>query len=404
MSFVRNVVLYVGSFRFPEGDAAAARVLGIGKTLRDLGYEVIFGGGEPRGRTEDQGSDGTYEYQGFRYHSTGDLRSICLTPVQRLLNFLDYGGRTLQWLDSMPTDRVAAVVVYNGASLFVHRLRKWCREKRIHLIVDCTEWYDPAHLVGGQFGLVRWDNEMRMRYVNGRVGNIIAISKYLESYYSNKGCRVVRIPPLVDLQDVKWKVNVPTRRYDGLVRLVYAGSPARKDLIGNVMLAMVEMYRIGMPVHLDLLGPTQEELKSVMAPHGSSLDSFDKTISCRGRISQSAVPQFLAQADFSVLLRPTARYAQAGFPTKVVESLAAGVPVITNLTSDLGLYLRDEKEGIALTGSSPEALVDGIKRIHGMPADKWQMMRQYAIERAAMSFDYRNYAGLVGDFIRNRLA
>ena len=45
----RSIVLYVGAFGFPTRDAGAARVLGIGKALRSLGYEVVFGGGESHG-------------------------------------------------------------------------------------------------------------------------------------------------------------------------------------------------------------------------------------------------------------------------------------------------------------------------------------------------------------------
>lgn len=58
-------ILYCGSFRFPTGDAAAARVLGNAKIMRALGHTVeflAFGG-----RKE------TANYQGFNYAVSGDL-------------------------------------------------------------------------------------------------------------------------------------------------------------------------------------------------------------------------------------------------------------------------------------------------------------------------------------------
>ncbi len=60
-------VYYVGAFSFPEGDAAAARVLNIGKALRETGFEVIYGGWEKEARLEDKDTDGNSYYQGFRY-------------------------------------------------------------------------------------------------------------------------------------------------------------------------------------------------------------------------------------------------------------------------------------------------------------------------------------------------
>ena len=69
----RREIIYVGGFLFPEGSASAARVLGIGKALRDAGYTVMFAGGEEEGRLEDLRPGEGYFYQGFPYHSTGEI-------------------------------------------------------------------------------------------------------------------------------------------------------------------------------------------------------------------------------------------------------------------------------------------------------------------------------------------
>ena len=82
-----------------------------------------------------------------------------------------------------------------------------------------------------------------------------------------------------------------------------------------------------------------------------------------------------------------------------MESLAAGVPVITNPTSDIGIYVHDGIEGILVPDCSPEALVQGIKRILTLPRDQWRRMRQCSLERARESFDYRNYRETIGEFI-----
>jgi len=47
-------IIYTGAFKFPDGAAAAARVLGVGKALREIGYEVEFAGWEKEEREEDR--------------------------------------------------------------------------------------------------------------------------------------------------------------------------------------------------------------------------------------------------------------------------------------------------------------------------------------------------------------
>lgn len=197
-------VIITGAFRFPEGDAAAARVLGVGKALRSAGYQVEFAGWEEGERKDDVQQDGTYRYQGFSYVSQGDLRHVPLSPAKRLIRYLLAGQNTLNWLSSIDLGGVRVIIAYHGGSAFLLRLARLCRRRGIRLLFDCTEWYKPSSLVGGRFGPVALDNEFRMRCVNRLIGKGIVISAYLEAYYSTRHCDVLRVPPLVDLVSEKW--------------------------------------------------------------------------------------------------------------------------------------------------------------------------------------------------------
>jgi glycosyltransferase involved in cell wall biosynthesis len=50
-------------------------------------------------------------------------------------------------------------------------------------------------------------------------------------------------------------------------------------------------------------------------------------------------------SDFSIILRENKRYAVAGFPTKFVESIACGVPVIANKVGDIEAYITKFEVG-----------------------------------------------------------
>ena len=86
------------------------------------------------------------------------------------------------------------------------------------------------------------------------------------------------------------------------------------------------------------------------------------------------------------------RYAKAGFPTKVIESISVSVPVIMNFTSDLGLYFTDRKNCIQVEndtiGKFREAL---IKAVSLSPEDKKELA-QNAKSLAERCFNTTSYA------------
>ena len=394
-------IIYTGAFNFPDGDAAAARVLGIGKALRDVGYEVEFSGWEEHGREEDRQLSNRFVYDGFFYTSQADLRHQQLPPIRRLLRYVLAGKNTINWLNSEDTTGVSAIIAYHGGSLFLLRLAALCRQRGIKLLVDCTEWYEPSHLVGGRFGLVRLDNEIRMRFINSRIGCILPISSYLENYYSTRGCHVLRVPPLVDMAESKWLIPsqlVPPGQRN--LRLVYAGTPAKKDLLGSAIRGLAILKCEGITVELHLIGPSRQAVASCLGDDIPLLDTLGETVIFHGRIPQTKVPCLISNCDFSILLRPLERYAQAGFSTKMVESLAAGVPVIANPTSDIAEFVQDGIEGILLVDHSTAAFVAGVKRALSLSQVQKEDMRRNAKLRAEISFDYRRYVKQLGSFIQ----
>lgn len=391
-------VVYAGAFRFPDGDAAAARVLGIGKALRDAGYDVEYAGWEERGRDQDRCADGKFRFEGFAYFSQSEFRTKRLNPLSRLVRYLTAGKKTLEWIRKNHNDDIAGVIAYNSTTYFLWRLRVHCHKRNIPLIVDCTEWYDSRSLVGGRFGLVAFDNWLRMRVINRLIGRIIAISGYLARFYALQGCSVAKIPPLVDLKEAKWP-NVTRTLNNSRLRLVYAGSPAKKDLLGLVLRGLVIAKRTVPDISIDIFGPGSDDVVRCLDGDTNVLKLLGDSVQVHGRVAQERIPGLLSLADFSILVRPDERYARAGFSTKLVESLSAGVPVIANLTGDIGECVRDGQEGIIISDCSEDAVASGILRAaHSTPESRAEM-RRLAKLAAQRLFDYRNYVEDVVDIL-----
>lgn len=379
-------------------------MLGLGKAMRAGGLSVFFAGGEDTERATDRQRDGNYVYQGFGYESMGELRTSAMSPAKRLVHFLSAGIPTLNWLRQTDLTGVKAIVSSSGYSGYLTRLTPFCRERGIALIVDAVEWYDPCQCVGGRYGPHFAEISFAMRYLHPRIGSIIAISSYLDRYYNDRGCRTIRVPPLVDLKDPKWSTTGAGTTHGDMPRIVYAGSPGRKDRLAIVIGGLSKLYTQGIRVQLELIGPTHADVRAMLGADCARLDLLGDSVLFRGRIPQVEVPSRLADADFSVLVRPPDRYAQAGFPTKVVESLSAGLPVITNRTSDLAEFIEDGREGILLDDCTEQAFAQGLKRALDMPRSKWRSMRVCARERAEVSFDYRAHSDRISTFIRESIA
>ncbi len=385
-------IAYVGPIRFPWGQPGSRRVYGMAKALALAGMKVVVGSGERGPNTPElieREQDGELWHVGL-----GELHRPEASLLAKAFTVLvAQGAKTVRWLDAQES-KPSHVIVYGGYAPFMARLLPWCRRNRVRLVADVVEWYQPSHLPGGAWGPFHASTSLSLRYFYPRCDGIVAISSYLERYYQRRSVKVVRVPPTLDV--IGTRCREP--RLDSSSRplaLLYAGTPGKKDLLPTVIRAFAQVDSDGTRAQLTVLGITVDETMRLMGS-GAALPRSVRVV---GRIPQQDVAQAYLAADFSVLLRSQLRYAHAGFPTKVAESLAAGVPVILNLTSDLGEYVRDGVEGVWCAVPTVDALADALRRALSLSALKRTEMSQAARRAAERVFDFRNYAGQLSDFL-----
>ena len=111
------------------------------------------------------------------------------------------------------------------------------------------------------------------------------------------------------------------------------------------------------------------------------------------------VSEWLLQSDFTVLLREDRRFARAGFPSKVPESLAHGVPVLCNMTGDMALYLLDGRECVEVSAPTAEAFAGALRRALALQPGRVAEMKRNARRRAEEDFDYRNYTARLRELL-----
>jgi glycosyltransferase involved in cell wall biosynthesis len=81
-----------------------------------------------------------------------------------------------------------------------------------------------------------------------------------------------------------------------------------------------------------------------------------------GKVNSSYVPYVLCNAKVLVSLRPPSSQAFYGFPTKIIEYLLSGKPVVTSITGELNKYMID-KENCFITTGSKDNVIETIQLV-----------------------------------------
>jgi len=322
-------VLYIGGFELPDCNAAAQRVIGIGKAIRKLGYEVIF----LNARKQYEAGDAQWkEYFSFRcweYRRENDF------------DYLFCGNTVLGIIKQI---KPAVVIAYNYPAVALSRICCYCKKNSIRCISDVTEWYEAK---GNLFhkAVKQFDVNLRMYCVLLQMDGIIAISRYLDNYY-RKLVPTVMIPPTVDCTDEKWNTEQKENRTD-VTHFVYAGSPSaskeRLDLTVDAICACAQTHK----VRLDVIGITAQQFSEL---YGRCEREYRGVYFC-GRIDHKGVVKLVTKADWAIIIRESSRMVQAGFPTKLVESISCGTPVIVNPFSNICDYLDETNSLITDIGN-----------------------------------------------------
>lgn len=342
----KETYLYIGGFELPDKNAAAHRVIGIAKIFRELGKEVVFVGVRKDGRKNLSFLSTKTDVYGFQaysqaYPENNRMWIQYITSIRHYTEVVDKLGG------------VSGIICYNFPAAGLEKIRRYCKTKGIRSYADITEWYSVSGRPFAERLVKGMDIFFAMRVVHKRMDGLLVISRYLEHYYKHHN-NVVCIPPLVDLSEEKWK-NTSEKSVD-LLKLVYAGSPGKKDRIDILIKALRGLRR---EYQLDVAGITEEEYLALY-PEQAEWVRINEKIIFHGRLSHRETLELIKAANYSCFFRDVSRLTSAGFPTKLVEALSCGTPVLTNRTSDIGEYLTGGKNGILIEETSTEEISEAL--------------------------------------------
>lgn len=387
---MKNIFLIISGDRYPEGDAGAVREHAFASILQDIGYTPIV---------ISLGTSTNFKmktYDGVSYYS---LRYKTQNIVFRALGRLLYNRNLNRILKKLDKSQIKGIMYVSGGINTLGYVVNFAKENSIQLYHDSVEWYSPEEFVDGEQNPAYKGNNILNTRLIGKGWKTIAISTYLYEHFKDRCDNAIRIPVIMNVSDIESNLK-PSADSSDKIKFVYAGSPGRKDYLAEIisgfsMLSAVELKK----VELHIVGVTVEQLVDICGAKLSDIEKLGQSLIAYGRLPREKTVEKVRMADFSLLLRDeTLRYAKAGFPTKIVESLACGTPPMCNYSSDLSMYLVDGENAFIINGHNAQAVNVTLERILCLDKTRFDRIRVNARATAEKCFDYRNYKETVKSF------
>jgi glycosyltransferase involved in cell wall biosynthesis len=384
----RPWVAYIVPFPYPWGQAGSRRVDGISRSIAATGRDVVVYAMPGHGERSAGRRLVVTDSKTAATVSTINRPGLPSHPIRRQWTHHVRGvADALERIPGASSGLPSHVLVYGTTATPLFQAMKWGKRHNVPVILDVVERYAPQQFSGGRFAPGYVFASLGFAALAPRVDGVIAISRHLESHFARTGVPTVRVPPTLAVDEVP--VGAPSAGFS----VGYFGSPGRKDLLDVVVDAFVDVRRATGRQDLRLVigGPGTREALEARELAGVELV---------GNLPQNEVSSLVGRLFATVLARPPARYADAGFPTKVVESLAVGTPVICNITSDLAEVVRDGETGWISDSPTVGGFVAAFSRAVQTTEHQRREMRLAARQTAESVFDLSNYVESLDDFLK----
>jgi glycosyltransferase involved in cell wall biosynthesis len=173
------------------------------------------------------------------------------------------------------------------------------------------------------------------------ISGYISISQKLKEYY----CNFVEKPTLIlstitdvsRFTDITTPIDHPLHSY-----ICYMGNmELSKDDVDNIIRAFAVISPEYSEIQLHLYGSPNKENRKIIEDLITKLDLKEKVI-IKGKADYHEVPGILKNAKILVSSQPDTKRASGGFPTKLGEYLAAGVPTLLTNVGENSKYVKDK--------------------------------------------------------------
>lgn len=340
----------VSIYPFPDGMAATNRIKAYSCGLVANGVDVTVLVIEPTDNFSGVKKEESGEFKGIKYTYTNGryksrykiLRAISyLSGYRRIVGVIS-AFRHLVKLDLdaiiVSTDNPFILLVFGVYSLIL----------RIKSIFIFDEYPIPIrHKLKTDIPVVKkWAYKLILKMYDG----YISISKKLGNFYNDFVVKPTYIMSIiVDTEKFNGKVE---KQYD---KITYVGNmELSKDNIDNIIMAYSKIIENHPEFTLHLYGTPSDKNRKILMAMVDKLNLHDNVF-FEGRVDNDKVPLVLSEAKILVSSQPYTKRAEGGFPTKLGEYVAMGIPT---LICDVGENAKYLEPGIECFYAKPNNVDD----------------------------------------------
>lgn len=386
---MKRALVLVSSY-FPNGVAISSRMMNFCRLLRDAGYLVHVITCHTTDKDVVPGK--IYSIEEISY------QVVSSTAGNSMESFFGNSKFIKECDNYLSANKVDFVFMTASSGMFI-RLQKILRVHKVRHYIEQCEWMDVSTYKFRYADIRFLKAELLCRNGYFHPDGIVSISRLLNDHYNSLGVSSIRIPTILDVQNIHCS---DFNKCDDRIHIVFAGSlGGTKELMRPILDALASDNKYRNKITFDVYGPSKSQILTNIGGDTSLLDAVKECVVIHDRIPQEQIPFVYANCDYLIFVRPCRRSSDAGFPTKLAECMAVGTPVITNFTGDISLYLQDMNNGILLKSNTSQAVCEGFDRIIMMSDDEYKSLRIRARYTAEMFFDYRVYIQKLINFFNN---
>jgi len=374
---MNKTLYYIGNFNFKDESAATKLVYNNSVLLRSIGYHVVLVGNyNPKQKTSK-----------FKYSIYKEFESIKI-PFQKNFNqlFLDIklSSELANLINQNSTNSSSYVIFYGSPSFssFLYLIKS--------KLTNCVIFGNHVDMSSVNHGnIILWpikiiDRFLIVNFYLKYTRGMICVSSYIDKFYKrNKFTNTIILPPLSESIDTNIDINLKQEKN---IKFFYAGTPfptdgrfvsksAYKDRLDSIIEFVHNLYdTYKMKVELNIFGITKNQYLKVVKHHEKILKMNYGIINFFGLKKREDVEDVLRKSHFSVLIRNSNKMTNSGFSTKLVESISNGIPVISNLTSDINKYLIEDKNALFISHDPAKSAEIFVAKIFNLNYSK---MKKY---------------------------
>lgn len=276
------------------------------------------------------------------------------------------------------------IFLYSPRLLFFGHIYILAKLLRIPLILEKTELDESVPTKNILPKIISYADRLDAYIFKYVCSHLIVISEKLKDYYSQylPASKITLIPIIVDFNRFK-EVSNNSKSYT----VGYLGSFGSKDGVYGIIKSFKNAIEYVPDLKLKLIGfnPHKREINLELRKN-----KLNGQVEKSGQITYEQVPQWLYKCDLLVMNRTNHSYSHFGFPTKLGEYLATGIPTICTRVGDIENYLEHNVNSYLIEPDNTEELKNAIINRY-KNYDTFNSIGQKGRQVAQAQFDYRRY-------------